>query len=62
MLVMMKIKSIYFSLSTYYGLTEIHDFDENFNNKHKTWLTTNFIGINNERRYHKNILIHFLNN
>ena len=25
-------KEYIFSLSTYYGLTEIHDFDENFNN------------------------------
>ena len=44
-------KQYIFSLSTYYGLTEIHDFDENFNNNHKTWLTTKFLGINDEHRY-----------
>ena len=38
-------KEYIFSISTYYSLTEIHDFDENFNNKHKTWLATNFLGI-----------------
>ena len=34
-----------FSISSYYGLTELHYFDTNGNNNHKTWLTTNFLGI-----------------
>ena len=34
-----------FSLSSYYGLTELHKFDNNGNNNHKTWVTTNFLGI-----------------
>ena len=37
-----------FSLSSYYGLTELHYFDNNGNNNHKTWVTTNFLGINEE--------------
>ena len=44
-------KQYIFSISTYYGLIEIHDFDENSNNNHKTWLTTKFLGINDEHRY-----------
>ena len=40
-----------FSLSSYYGLTELHYFDNNGNNNHKTWVTTNFLGINEEHRY-----------
>ena len=40
-----------FSVSSYKGLTELHYFDNEGNNNHKTWLTTNFFGISEQRRY-----------
>ena len=40
-----------FSVSSYKGLTELHYFDNNGNNSHKTWLTPSFFGINDKKRY-----------
>ena len=40
-----------FSVSTYFALAELHFFDEDGNNRHKTWTTTDFFNINDDARY-----------
>ena len=40
-----------FSVSTYFSLAELHFFDEDGNNRHKTWTTTDFFNINDDARY-----------
>ena len=44
-------KEYIFSVSSYYSLTELHYFDSNNNNNHKTWLTTDFFDINGQQYY-----------
>ena len=44
-----KKKQYLFSVSTYISLTELHYFDEDFKNTHKTWLTTEFFNIDKKR-------------
>ena len=40
-----------FSISSFFSLTEYHHFDNEGNNLLKTWLTTDFLGINDKKRY-----------
>ena len=40
-----------FSVSAYITLAELHYFDSDGNNSHKSWLTTDFFGINEQHRY-----------
>ena len=44
-----KQKQFLFSVSTYISLTELHYFDEQFQNTHKTWLTTDFFSVDRGR-------------
>ena len=44
-------KQYIFSISSYYGLTELHYFGNEGDNSHKTWLTTKFLKIDDEKRY-----------
>ena len=44
-------KQYIFSISSYYGLTELHYFGNEGDNSHKTWLTTKFLNIDDEKRY-----------
>ena len=43
-------KQYIFSVSSFVCLAELHYFDEEFNNSHKTWTTTNFFDLE-ERKY-----------
>ena len=38
-----------FSISAYYALAELHFFDENYDNSHKTWTSTNFLNVGETR-------------
>ena len=38
------------SVSSFKSVTELHHFDNEGNNSHKTWLTTDFFGINDKTR------------
>ena len=40
-----------FSVSSYISLAELHYFDSDGNNSHKSWLATDFFGINEQHRY-----------
>ena len=40
-----------FSISSYNTLSELHHFDNEGNNLQKTWLTADFLNINNKNRY-----------
>ena len=54
-----------FSVSSFKSLTELHIFDKEGNNSHKTWLTTDFFEIQDKRKYifsHQFSLIEGYNN